>query len=421
MIMKISRIIARQIFDSRGAPTVEADVWAGNVLGRAAAPAGKSTGIHEAVELRDNGEAFWGAGVSHAVRNINEAIGPALIGHEVTAQAALDRLMRELDATPNKAKLGANAILAVSLAIARAAALTEEQPLWQYLKNLTGFTLVPPRPPRLIFNVINGGRHAATNLMFQEYHIIPHHRNIAKAMRVGAEVYHALGDALAERCGFAARNVGDEGGYAPALSHSFEPFEIMWQVVKQLGYQEDVDLGLDAAATGFYDAGLYRLDQAPLTRELLLAKYQKLAARYPLALIEDPFAEQDLAGFQAIRAAFNVKSIIAGDDLTVSDASRIERSAQVGAINAVIIKVNQVGTLTEALEAVAAAKANQCEVIVSHRSGETEDTFISHLAYGLNAWGIKAGAPARGERTAKYNELLRIEESIDTDYNEWKI
>lgn len=410
--MKITKILARQILDSRGVPTVEADVWAGDVMGRAAAPSGKSTGSNEARELRDGGQAYGGMAVQGAVDVIVNTISPALVATDITSQAGADRVMRELDATPNKAKLGANAILAVSLAIARTAAQVEEQPLWRYLKALAGLSMQPPRPPRLIFNVINGGRHAATNLAFQEYHIIPLHRNIAKAMRIGAEIYHALGDMLAERFGAMARNVGDEGGFTPAASHSFEPFEIMWQAVKRLGYEEDVDLGLDAAATSFYDSGLYRLDHAPLTRELLLTKYQKLAARFPLALIEDPFAEQDMAGFKAIRAAFNNKPLVVGDDLTVSDPKRVEEASAAGAISAVILKVNQIGTLTEALEAAATARANNCEVIVSHRSGETEDTFISHLAYGLNAWGIKAGAPCRGERTAKYNELLRIEESL---------
>lgn len=408
--MKITSITARQIFDSRGWPTVEAEVWAGGIWGRAAVPSGKSTGRNEARELRDGGPAFSGHGVLKAIENIVKIIAPALNGMDVRAQSALDQKMRSLDGTSLKERLGANAILAVSLAAAQTAAATLRQPLWQYLRALAG--TAPASPPRLIFNVINGGWHAGGALTFQEYHLMPKAKTAAEQMRLGVEVYHTLAKVIQEKYGAAATNVGDEGGFAPPVKNSLEPFELMVQTAKKLGYGELIELGLDAAASSFFKNNVYQVDGQSQSRENLLKLYESLIRRYPFAEIEDPFAEEDTAGFGALLKSAGEKPLIVGDDLTVSSASRVARAADQKLISAAILKVNQIGTLTEALETARVAQEKNLKVIVSHRSGETEDTFISHLAWAIGAWGFKAGAPARGERTVKYNELLRIEENF---------
>lgn len=408
--MKISEIKDRQILDSRGVPTIEADVCVGPICGRAAVPSGKSTGKHEALEKRDGGSAYGGAGVLNEVQSITDTIAPALIGFDVTDQVGIDERIKALDRSAQKSNLGGNTTLAVSLAAARAAAQCQNLPLWQYLAHLAGTT---PGAPRLLFNVINGGQHAGGNLAFQEYHVVPRLTQVQRAVRIGAEVYGVLHKILVAEFGPFAANVGDEGGFTPPCQSSLEPFDLIWRAVEELGYSDLVDLGMDAAASSFYDQGVYNLDNQQLAPEALGAIYKKLAVKYPLAEIEDPFSENDLTHFSALRQHFDTRTLIVGDDLTVTTGKYIDEAAKAGAIDAVIIKVNQIGTLTEALSAAATARSYDCKLIVSHRSGETEDTFISHLAWGLGAWGLKAGAPARGERTAKYNELIRISETAN--------
>ncbi len=407
----ISNIRGRWILDSRGNPTVEADLFTlGGGFGRAAVPSGASTGSHEALELRDGGKKFHGKGVEKAVRNINEIIAKELIGLDSRNQALVDATMIRLDGTPNKSRLGANAILAVSLANAKAAADTYGLMLFQYLGGTRARTMPVP-----LMNIINGGKHAGNRLAIQEFLIVPVGADkFSDALRMGSEVYHSLKAYLKEKYGPTAINVGDEGGFAPPMEKTREALDALVAAIKAAGYEpgEDVMLAIDAAATEFFDKEkqVYRIDGQEMTREQLLEFYRKLIEEYPIVSLEDPFHEEDFEGFALATRELPIQII--GDDIFVTNVERLKKGIEMGAANALLLKVNQIGSLTEAMEAARLAMENKYAVVVSHRSGETEDATIAHIAVALNCGQIKTGAPARGERTAKYNELLRIEEFL---------
>ncbi|MHA1722828.1 MAG: phosphopyruvate hydratase [Candidatus Baldrarchaeia archaeon] len=410
----ISKIKAREILDSRGNPTVEVDVIteSGDV-GRAAVPSGASTGRYEALELRDGGKRYHGKGVLKAVKNVNEIIAPALKGLDVRSQEEIDKKMIELDGTPNKSKLGANAILAVSLATARAAANVLKIPLYKHLSKDKDELLLPVP----LMNIINGGKHAGNKLNIQEFMIIPHGgKTFKESLRMGAEIYHTLKRILEKKYGKNATNIGDEGGYAPPMEQTTEALEALIRSMEEAGYvpKKEVSLGVDAAASEFYNEehGKYYLDQRSLTADELIEYYTQLIETYPIASIEDPFQEEDFETFAEFTKKLGSKIQIVGDDLFVTNTRRLEKGIQMGAANALLLKVNQIGTLTEALEAAKTAFQHDYAVIVSHRSGETEDPFIADLAVALCTGQIKTGAPARSDRTSKYNQLLRIEEEL---------
>ncbi len=402
----------RWILDSRGNPTVEVEVVTrGGGVGRAAAPAGASKGKHEAVELRDSDSArFRGKGVERAVFNVNNIIAPSLIGLNSRLQRLVDSVMCKLDGTPNKSRLGANAIVATSIANAKAAAATAGLPLYAYLSG--GGTIVLPTP---LLNIINGGAHAGNELSFQEFMIVPLNADsFAEALRMASEVYHYLRDILVEKYGKTAINVGDEGGFAPPMRANREALDALMEAIARAGYGagDDIGLALDAAASHFYDEkrNVYVVDGAEFSADELIEYYLNLVDEYPIMSIEDPFHEEDFESHSKLTEKIGSRVLIVGDDLYVTNISRLARGLEMKATNALLMKVNQVGTLTEAVDITRAAHRNGIRVIVSHRSGETEDTAISHIAVGLATGFIKTGAPARGERTAKYNELLRIEE-----------
>ena len=405
-------IRAREILDSRGTPTVEVDlVLDSGVEGRAAVPSGASTGAHEAVERRDGGSRYGGKGVLDAVRAVNEEIFPALSGMESAEQARIDTALIALDGTENKGRLGANAILGVSLAAAHASAAELDQPLFRYVGGLDARLLPVP-----MMNILNGGAHADNAIDVQEFMVMPvAAEGVADAVRIGAEIFRSLGAQLAD-AGFST-NVGDEGGFAPALDGTDAALGHVMKAIEAAGYRpgEDVHLALDAAATEFHRDGAYRLAGEGRTLDAggMIAYYEDLVGRYPIASIEDGLAEDDWAGWAALTAALGARIRLVGDDLFVTSAARLGRGMADGAGNAVLVKLNQVGTLTETLETVSLALGNGFAAIVSHRSGETEDTTIADLAVATGCGQIKTGAPSRTDRTAKYNRLIRIEESLD--------
>lgn len=415
--MKIQKITALQVLDSRGNPTLAATVTLENgITGWAAVPSGASTGSYEAVELRDGDKSLYGgASVLKAISNINDLIAPALIGQEVEDQKKIDEIMINLDGTENKARLGANAILGVSLACARAAANSLGKPLYEYLScfnpNFSG-TYELPVP---MMNVLNGGKHANWATDIQEYMILPvGAKTIADAVRMCAEIYQHLKKILKERN--YNLSVGDEGGFAPAVSTNEEAFELLTAAVKNAGYEleKDIVFGIDAAATEFFKDGKYHLNKEnrTLSSQELIAFYQELATRHPLLSFEDILAEDDWQGFKDFKEAFDNKVQVVGDDLYVTNVSRLERGIKEGTTNSILIKLNQIGTLSETIEAINKAQANHMTAVISHRSGETEDTFIADLVVAMGTGQIKTGAPARSERTAKYNRLLAIEAEL---------
>jgi enolase len=409
-MFKIKDILARQILDSRGNPTIEVEVYTENGIGRASVPSGASKGKWEALELRDKEKAYHGKSVDKAIKNVREVIEPALKGLDVREQRAIDKLIIELDGTQNKGKLGANALLACSLATAKAAANGLGLPLYQYLGGVASYVLPVPA-----MNVINGGEHAGNELDIQEHMIFPvGTTSFSEAIQAGSEVYHELKQIIKKKYGINAINVGDEGGFAPPLSDYLEPFELMIKAIEEMGYKEKLKLGIDAAATTFYKNGKYKLSGKTYSTGELVDFYKELVAQYPIISIEDGFAEDDWDGFKAITKAVGKEIQIVGDDLFVTNIKRLKRGVKAGACNALLLKVNQIGTLTEAIDAAQYAFRNHYGVMVSHRSGETEDPFIADLAVGLNCGQIKSGAPARSERCAKYNQLLRIEEQLAT-------
>ncbi len=405
----ISAIRAREILDSRGNPTVEAEVHlAGGGFGRAAVPSGASTGALEAVELRDGGDRFGGKGVARAVANIRDTIAPAVIGRDGTDQEAIDQLMLDLDATPNKANLGANAVLAVSLAVARATAAGLGVPLFRYLGGPGARTLPVP-----MLNVLNGGAHAANSVDIQEFMLVPGgFASFTEALRAGVEVYHQLKKVLAGRG--LSTNVGDEGGFAPDLATNREALELLTVAIDGAGYRpgEEIALALDVAATEIYREGKYHLEGRELASDAMVEYYQALADEFPLVSIEDGLAEDDWEGWALMTERMGSSLQLVGDDIFVTNEAMLRRGIEENVANAILIKVNQIGTLSETLHTLDTAKGAGYGRVVSHRSGETEDTFISHLAVATNTGQMKTGAPARGERTAKYNQLLRIEEQL---------
>lgn len=406
----IVEVTAREILDSRGNPTVEVDViLADGSLGRAAVPSGASTGSREALELRDNDhERYLGRGVKKAVENVNDLIAPEITGMEATDQIALDKTMIELDGTPNKSKLGANAILGVSLACARAAAQSVGLPLYRYLGGCGARQLPVP-----MLNILNGGRHADNNIDIQEFMIMPVGADsFAGALRMGAEVFHHLKKVLGQR-GLSTA-VGDEGGFAPNLNSSEEALAVIVEAIKAAGYRpgEEVALALDPAATEFYQDGCYALEGKALTSSEMVDFYASLVDRYPILSIEDGLAEDDWEGWRELTRRLGGQIQLVGDDIFVTNPELLEKGIRLGVANSILIKVNQIGTLTETFAAIEMARRAGYTAVISHRSGETEDTFIADLAVAVNAGLIKTGAPSRTDRVAKYNQLLRIEESL---------
>lgn len=407
-MVKITKIIPREIIDSRGNPTVEVDLYAENgAFGRALVPSGASTGEHEALEFRDKNHRFLGKGVLKAVKNIKELIAPKVIGYEVTEQEKIDELMLEIDGTDNKSRLGANAMLGVSLAVCKAAANSLGIPIFEYL-NEKACTLPVP-----MLNVINGGKHAGGNLKIQEFMILPHgFTNFREALRAACEVYQVLKVNL-KKFGPSAINLGDEGGFGSPVDTAPEALNMLIEAIEGAGYEsrKHISIGLDAAASEFFSDNLYEVDGRKLTGDELVDYYVDLVKRYPLISLEDPFDENDFTTFAKLKARLPEISIVA-DDLTVTNPKRIQMAIDQKAANYLLLKVNQIGTLTESLQAANLAKDNGWGINISHRSGETCDDFIADLAVALSAERIKTGAPARGERTAKYNQLLRIEEML---------
>lgn len=410
--MKIVRVRAREVLDSRGQPTVEADViLRDGSLGRATVPSGASTGKYEAIELRDGGERFLGKGVGEAVRHVNEIVARHLRGKDAKNWREIEGLMLELDGTHNKSRLGANAILAVSLAVARAEAQSRGLPLYRYLGGPRARTLPVP-----LFNILNGGVHADNNVDIQEFMVVPFgSRSFAEALRAGAEIYQTLKKVLKAK-GYST-GVGDEGGFAPNLRANEEAVELLLEAITQAGYRagEDVALGLDSAASEFYEDGDYVFKKSGggrRGREEMIRLYENWVRQYPIISLEDPLAEDDWDGWKALTEALGKKVQIVGDDIFVTNPARLKQGIQSGVANSILVKVNQVGTLSETLETMELARKAGYTTVISHRSGETEDTTIADLAVATNAGQIKTGAPCRGERTAKYNQLLRIEEQL---------
>jgi enolase len=409
---EISAVHARQILDSRGQPTVEVEVGlSSGALGRAAVPSGASTGAHEALELRDGDpSAFGGRGVLKAVANVEDELAGVLVGREAAGQAAIDRTMIELDGTPNKARLGANAILGCSLAVAAAAAADAGLPLYRYIGGARA-----NRMPVPMMNILNGGVHADNSLDFQEFMVAPvGARTLAEAVRTGAEVYAALKSVLRSRG--LATGVGDEGGFAPDLESNEAALEVIVEAISAAGYSpgEEVALALDPATTELYRDGAYHLEGEGRTLDpaAMVEYWADLVARYPIVSIEDGMAEEDWDGWVALTRRLGGRVQLVGDDLFVTNAERLRRGIELGAGNALLVKLNQIGTLSETLAAMDLASRSGFASMVSHRSGETEDTFIADLAVATGAGQIKTGAPSRSERVAKYNQLVRIEEQL---------
>jgi enolase len=406
-------VLGREILDSRGNPTVEVEVLLEDgILGRAAVPSGASTGAYEAVELRDGDSTrYFGKGVLKAVDNVNSIIGPELIGMDVRDQVGIDTLMIELDGTENKSKLGANAILGVSLACVKAAAEEVNLPLYQYIGGVNAKQLPVP-----MMNILNGGKHADNNVDIQEFMIMPVGACcFQEALRMGAETFHSLKKVLNEKGLNTA--VGDEGGFAPNLRSNPEAIEVILKAIEKAGYKpgEDIMLALDVASTELFDNGRYIFKGEGIERSTddMIAFYMDLVANYPIVSIEDPLSEDEWEGWKALTDAIGKKVQLVGDDLFVTNTKRLARGIEMGVANSILIKVNQIGTLTETLDAIEMAKRAGYTAVVSHRSGETEDTTIADIVVGVNAGQIKTGAPSRTDRVAKYNQLLRIEEELE--------
>lgn len=411
----IEEVTAREILDSRGNPTVQVEVLLmGGARGIAAVPSGASTGAHEAVELRDGDKSrYGGKGVLQAVANVNDQISDALVGLDATDQSMLDEIMIELDGTPNKGKLGANALLGVSLAIAKAAAQAQQQPLYRYIGGVSARTLPVP-----MLNILNGGKHADNSTDLQEYMILPVGApSFREALRMGAEVYQSLKKVLHSKK--LNTNVGDEGGFAPSLSSNREALELLVAAIETAGYKPGVDifLGMDAASTELYKGGKYVLEREgrTLSTSEMIDLYEKWIGEYPIISIEDGLAEDDWDGWSSLRQRLGGRVQLVGDDLFVTNTTRLKRGISEGSANSILVKLNQIGTLTETLEAIEMAKRAGYTAVVSHRSGETEDTTIADLVVATNAGQIKTGAPNRSERVAKYNRLLIIEDELGNE------
>jgi len=419
--MSVTRVFARSIFDSRGNPTVEVDLYTSKGLFRAAVPSGASTGVHEALEMRDGDKAkYHGKSVFNAVSNVNKEIGPELIksGLKVTDQVAIDEFMIKLDGTPNKNKLGANAILGVSLAVCKAGAAELGIPLYKHIANLAGRSdVILPVPA---FNVINGGSHAGNKLAMQEFMILPTGASsFTEAMRMGSEIYHHLKAVIKAKFGLDATAVGDEGGFAPNILNNKDALLLIEEAISKAGYAGKIEIGMDVAASEFYKGDdIYDLDfktaandgSHKINGDKLCAMYMDFVKEFPITSIEDPFDQDDWVNWTKMTAGTQIQ--IVGDDLTVTNPTRIQTAVDKKACNCLLLKVNQIGSVTESIRAHNLAKKNGWGTMVSHRSGETEDTFIADLVVGLSTGQIKTGAPCRSERMAKYNQILRIEEEL---------
>ncbi len=412
----IEKVFARQIMDSRGNPTVECDVYLnGGAFGRASVPSGASTGSFEALELRDGEKTYMGKSVFTAVKNVNEIIAPELIGMDAMNQSEIDNKMLALDGTPNKEKLGANAILSVSLAIAHAAANAQHIPLYKHIANIFG-NKTPNTLPRPMMNIINGGAHADNGLDAQEFMIIPNGaKNEIEAIRMGSEIFHHLKTIL-KKSGHGT-NVGDEGGFAPNFNTCIEALDTIVSAIQDAGYEpgRDVSIGLDVASSEFYSDGVYHFEGATKTSNEMIEFYRELISKYPVISIEDGLAEEDWTSWTKMTSEIGDKCQLVGDDLFVTNPQRLKKGIDNGAANAILIKVNQIGSLTETLTAIKMAQDAKYGVIISHRSGETEDTTIADLAVATNAGQIKTGSMSRTDRMAKYNQLIRIDEELGKD------
>lgn len=404
--MKIEKIHARQILDSRGNPTVEVDAYLGDgSFGRASVPSGASTGVNEALELRDGEKAYLGKGVLKAVSNVNDIIYPALKGKESNLEE-IDNLMIELDGTENKKNLGANAMLGVSLAVLKANAASKRIPLYKYLGD--GKTL-----PSCMMNILNGGSHADNNLEIQEFMIVPNAQKVSERIRMGSEIFHTLRNILKEKGLVTA--VGDEGGFAPNLNSNEEALDLICLAIEEAGYTlyDDCSIALDVAASEIYEDGYYLIDGKKLNFDELCNYYKKLIDNYPIISIEDPVVETDFDGFKDMTDTFGDKIQLVGDDLFVSNIKYLKKGIEMSAGNAILLKANQIGTVTEFINTIKCAKENGYKTIISHRSGETDDTFICHFAVAFDLGQIKTGSLSRMDRICKYNELLRIEEELE--------
>ncbi|QGU02470.1 Enolase [Corynebacterium kalinowskii] len=406
---EIMHVFAREIMDSRGNPTVEAEVVLDDMAhGQAGVPSGASTGAHEAHELRDGGDRYQGKGVLKAVEAVNEEIADELAGFEADDQRAIDQAMIDLDGTPNKSRLGANAILGVSMAVAKAAADSAQLPLFRYIGGPNAHVLPVP-----MMNILNGGAHADSGVDVQEFMIAPiGAESFVEALRMGAEVYHTLKSVLKEKG--LSTGLGDEGGFAPSVESTKAALDVIVEAIEKSGYKvgEDVALALDVASSEFFKDGKYHFEGGEHTAEEMAKVYEDLIAQYPIVSIEDPLQEDDWEGYVALTAAIGDKVQIVGDDFFVTNPERLAKGIEMKAANALLVKVNQIGTLTETFDAVEMAHRNGYRTMMSHRSGETEDTTIADLAVALNCGQIKTGAPARSERVAKYNQLIRIEQML---------
>ena len=408
---EIKRIKAREILDSRGNPTVEVDLFTNSGLSRASVPSGASTGKHEALELRDGGKRYLGKGVLKAVSNVNSTIAEKLVGRDCTKQKEIDELMIELDGTSNKSMLGANAILAVSMAVCKAGASESNLPLYAYICEMVDSKRLTLPVPQM--NVINGGLHAGIENDVQEHLIIPYGaESFSDALRMCSETYHTLKKKLKERFGNSAIHVGDEGGFVPPLKSVDERLEFISEAIEELGYNQEFALGIDAAASEFYHDGKYRILEKEYSVAELSDFYGELCERFQLVSIEDGFSEDDWDAWNLLESKLGQKIQIVGDDLLVTNVTRIKKAMEMKACNALLLKLNQIGTVSEALDAFRLARKAGWNVIVSHRSGSTEETFFADLVVGLDAGQFKYGAPARSERTCNYNQLLRIEEAL---------
>ncbi len=402
----IRKLKAREILDSRGNPTIEVDIFTDSGWGRGIAPSGASTGIFEAIEIRDGGKRYGGKGVRNAVKKAKE-IGKELIGINADDQSKIDSILIE-KAGEQKKNVGGNTTVAISMAACAAAANSLNKPIYEYLNPDSKVLPVP------MMNVINGGKHAGSGLAIQEFMIIPKKfKNFAEALMAGSEIYHALGKILVKKYGLSAKNVGDEGGYAPNIRTTDEALDSIMAAIDETGYQKKVFLGLDCAASSFHELKHYRIDGRTINSLELMRKYQELIKRYPIISIEDPFQEEDWESLSRFTRESGKDIQIVGDDYFVSNIKMLRKGIVNKAANALLLKVNQIGTLTEAINAARIAKGSDYNVVVSHRSGETEDTFIADLSVALGCGQIKTGAPCRSERTAKYNRLLMIEEELN--------
>lgn len=408
MDTKIKAIIGKEILDSRGSPTLEVEVIAGNAIGKFSVPGGASKGAHEAAEKRDGDKNYFnGMGVSSAVDAIHNTIEKALLGHDATDQKGIDKILLELDGTEDKSNLGGNTLIGVSIACAKAAAAATGKEVFEHLRTLED--IKPSRKvPFLFMNLVNGGKHAKTSLAFQEYHIVPQVEDIRDALNMATKVQSDLRVMLIKEFGVTSANFGDEGGFVPDVVSVRRPIEMLYEVLQKNNWTDKVKLSMDVASSSFYENGAYVMGDKKYTTEEMMAMYKEMIEKFPIFSIEDPFHEEDFESFKQLRESTGI--FVVGDDLTVTNKKRLQMAIDAKSINSIIIKPNQIGTLTETLETMKLARENDIECIISHRSGDTNDDFIADLAWAFGTFGLKAGAAQRGERVAKYNRLWNIQE-----------